>query len=488
MLDGAPDNPQVTPQPEERLPAPFTKGDRSLTDLTDRLDALVRSYSKPTENHTSVVKRSGSSVPTPADSTGASRVEARCGPSLAGRPTALDPSPAETEPDDIHHGLSDELRSARIMIVDDEEVNILTVERHLRVEGYQDFITTMRPQEAMQLLHQCRPDVVLLDIRMPGLTGLDILQAKRLDSSLDHIPVIILTASSDPGTKRKALELGANDFLTKPLDPNDLVPRVKNALLVKKHYDQKADQAAQLEELVRRRTADLEQSRHELVLSLARAGEHRDNETGNHVLRVGRYAGLIARALGWPKSQIDVIELAAQLHDVGKIGVPDHILFKPGKLDAQEFEIIINHCAWGKHIIEPLPDKEMQTLRSHARRGENILHVRGSAILMMASRIAQTHHENWDGSGYPLGLAGEDIPIEGRITAIADVYDALSTKRPYKEAFPRVKCFEIMDELRSKKFDPRLLDCFFASTEDVVAIQLDLMDPCPLGNALPERA
>ena len=347
------------------------------------------------------------------------------------------------------------------MIVDDEEVNVLTVERYLRVEGYQDFITTMRPQEVMLVASPAcqHPMSCFSTSTCQDLTGLDILNAKRLDSSLDHIPVIVLTASTDPATKRKALDLGANEFLTKPLDPNDLIPRIKNGLIVKRHYDQKADRAVQLEELVRRRTADLEQSRYELVLSLARAGEHRDNETGNHVLRVGRFAGLIARASGWSKSQVEMIELASQLHDVGKIGVPDSILFKPGKLDAQEFEIITQHCGWGKHIIEPLPDKEMR-LSHHKRQGETILHVRGSAILMMASRIAQTHHENWDGSGYPLGLAGEDIPIEGRITAIADVYDALSTKRPYKEAFPGIKCLEIMNELRSKKFDPRLLDCF----------------------------
>ncbi len=366
------------------------------------------------------------------------------------------------------------------MIVDDEEATIMTVQHHLKKEGYEHFVTTIRSRDAMELLKVNQPDVVLLDIRMPEVSGLDILRAKELDSTLEHIPVIVLTATTDPTTKRSALDLGAMDFLTKPVDPNDLAPRVKNALVVKKHYDQKADEAARLEEVVRRRTDEVVQSRQQLILSLARAAEHRDNETGNHVLRVGRFAGIIARELGWSESQAEILVQAAPLHDVGKIGVPDSILFKKGKLDPQEFDVIRRHCAWGKQIIEPFSGRDLHVIQAHARLGESILHVRSSPMLMIASRIAQTHHENWDGTGYPLGLAGEDIPIEGRITAVADVYDALSTKRPYKEAFPREKCFEILESYRGTKFDPWVLDAFFARSSEIVAVQLELCDPCPV--------
>jgi putative two-component system response regulator len=379
--------------------------------------------------------------------------------------------------------LPDELAAARIMLVDDEKVNILTVQHHLSKQGYQNFFSTTDGRKAIDMLRREAPDVVLLDIRMPEVDGLDVLRAKRLVSSLAHIPVIVLTASTDPDTKRLALHLGANDFLTKPVDPMELAPRVKNALVLKKHYDQTADENARLEAMVRRRTVELVESREQLILSLARAAEHRDTETGNHVIRVGRFAAIIAHELGWPESRVEMIQCAAPLHDVGKIGVPDHILFKPGKLDQQEFEVIKNHCVWGKQIIEPFSEREMRILQSHARLGESILHVRGSALLMMAARIAQTHHESWDGSGYPLGLAGDDIPIEGRITAVADVYDAdvydaLSTKRPYKDSLPRQECFQIMREQRGKKFDPRVLDAFFARADEIVAVQLDLIDRC----------
>ncbi|MHB9081427.1 MAG: HD domain-containing phosphohydrolase, partial [Pirellulaceae bacterium] len=375
--------------------------------------------------------------------------------------------------------LPPELKTATIMVVDDEESTILTVQHHLKKEGYEHFISTTKPREAFELMRRQEPDIVLLDIRMPEVSGLDILRAKALDTTLEHIPVIVLTATTDPGTKRLALDLGATDFLAKPVDPNDLVPRVRNALAVKKHYDQKADQAARLEEIVRQRTAEVVQSREQLIVSLARAAEHRDKETGNHVLRVARFAGVIARQLGWSESQVEMLEQAAPLHDVGKIGVPDCILFKPAKLEPQEFELIKNHCAWGKQIIEPFSENEMRLIQPHTRLGENILHVRNSPMLMMASRIAQTHHECWDGTGYPLRLAGEDIPLEGRIIAVADVFDALSTKRPYKEAFSREKCFEILNEQRGKKFDPRVLDAFLARTADIIAIQLELMDACP---------
>ncbi len=446
--------------------SPVVSTDGSMADLVNRLDALVQSYS---------AEHPG----TP--STAAGQITA-----IASREK---PAVSLTRPEDPlantpRRELPEEIKAAKIMVVDDEEVNILTVQHHLKKEGYGRFIVTTKPREVIELIRGEMPDVVLLDIRMPEISGLDILRAKSLDSSLEHIPVIVLTATTDPGTKRLALDLGATDFLTKPVDPHDLAPRVRNALVVKKHYDQKVNEAARLEELVRRRTAEVVQSREQLILSLARAAEHRDNETGNHVLRVGRFAGIIARELGWSESQAEMIEQAAPLHDVGKIGVSDSILFKPGKLDPQEFDVIKKHCAWGRQIIEPFSARELRMIQSHARLGESILHVRGSALLMMASRIAQTHHECWDGTGYPLGLAGEDIPLEGRITAVADVYDALSTRRSYKVAFPRQQCFAILREQSGKKFDPRVLEAFFTRAGDIIAIQMELIDPCPVERSL----
>jgi putative two-component system response regulator len=445
--------------------------ERPLADLTARLGALLNRYASDSSPH------SADAATTVTTSASVARADASQSDVTAVAPPNSGAAEIVMEEEVCERiYLPDDALAARIMIVDDEEVNILALQRHLTLAGYQEFIVTTQPRNAMDLLRERMPDVLVLDIRMPQISGLDILSAKRQEPALAHIPVIILTASTDPEIKRKALELGAHDFLAKPLDPTDLIPRIKNAITAKKHFDEKAQQAVELERLVRSRTAELEQSRHELVLSLARAAEHRDNETGYHVLRVGRYAGLIAREVGWSDVDVEMLELAAQLHDVGKIGVPDSILFKPGRLDAQEYEIIKKHCAWGKEIIEPLSDQDARVFRSHTRIGDNILRVRGSQTLLMASKIAQTHHENWDGTGYPMGLAKEDIPIEGRITAIADVFDALSTRRPYKKPFPRERCFEVMAELRGKKFDPRLLDCFFARTQDIVATQLELMD------------
>ena len=364
----------------------------------------------------------------------------------------------------------------RIMTIDDEETNILTVEAHLQVVGYHDFVSTTDARNALSEIREQKPDVLLLDICMPHVSGIDILRGMSMDSELRHIPTLILTATSDTSVKQQALELGASDFLTKPVDPHDLVPRVRNALTIKKHFDEMADQNAKLEQLVKRRTEDLFNSRQQLILSLARAAEHRDNDTGNHVIRVGRYAGVIASQLGWSDQRVRMIEQAAQLHDVGKIGIPDSILFKPGKLDPDEWQLMKKHCSIGVGIIEPFGGPDVELMRAHARLGAEILHVRSSPMMMMATRIAQTHHERWDGSGYPLGLAGEDIPVEGRITAVADVFDALSSARPYKNAFPREKCFSILEEGRGTHFDPDMLDAFFARAEEIIQIQLELMD------------
>ena len=367
-------------------------------------------------------------------------------------------------------------KSAKIMIIDDEPLNIMTFRQHLKMEGYENFVTTSDAREALHLLRNERPDVLLLDIRMPEISGLDILRVIGLDPVLQHIPVLILTAASDPATRKQALDLGASDFLQKPIEPNELLPRVRNAIVIKKHYDMASSEATRLEQQVERRTRQLEATRQQLILCLARAAEHRDNDTGNHVIRVGRYTSIIAKQMGYPENRLEMLEQAAQLHDVGKIGIPDAILFKPGKLGVDEYDMMKRHCALGRQIIEPISEKEWNILKTHTRIGESMLHVRSSSLLMLAARIAQTHHERWDGKGYPLGLLGEDIPLEGRIVAVADVFDALSSKRPYKDPFPREKCFEILREGRGTQFDPAVIDAFFDCSSEIVEIQLLLMD------------
>jgi len=367
-------------------------------------------------------------------------------------------------------------KAAKIMIVDDEPLNVMTFRQHLKMEGYENFVTTSDGREALHLLRSELPDVLLLDIRMPEVSGLDILRVIGLDPVLQHIPVLILTAASDPATRKQALDLGASDFLQKPIDTNELLPRIRNAIVIKKHFDMASSEATRLEQQVNRRTRQLDATRQQLILCLARAAEHRDNDTGNHVIRVGRYTSIIARQVGYPANRLEMLEQAAQLHDVGKIGIPDSILFKPGKLAVDEYDLMKKHCALGRQIIEPVSEKEWKILKTHTRIGESMLHVRSSSLLMLAARIAQTHHERWDGKGYPLGLLGEDIPLEGRIVAVADVFDALSSKRPYKDPFPRQKCFDILREGRGTQFDPAVIDAFFDCSDEIVEIQLLLMD------------
>ncbi|MFO0426685.1 MAG: HD domain-containing phosphohydrolase [Planctomyces sp.] len=384
-------------------------------------------------------------------------------------------------------------KTAKIMIVDDEPLNVMTFRQHLKMEGYENFVTTSNSREALHLLRSERPDVLLLDIRMPDVSGMDILRVVGLDPVLQHTPVLILTAASDPATRNEALELGASDFLQKPIEPEELLPRVRNAIVIKKHYDMASSEAARLEQQVERRTRQLEATRQQLILCLARAAEHRDNDTGNHVIRVGRYTSIIARCMGYPEHKLEMLEQAAQLHDVGKIGIPDSILFKPGKLAFDEYELMKRHCALGKQIIEPISEREWNILKTHTRIGASMLHVRSSSLLTLAARIAQTHHEHWNGCGYPLGLQGEDIPLEGRIVAVADVFDALSSRRPYKAPFPRQKCFDILAEGRGTQFDPAVIDAFFKCAEEIVQVQLLLMDeedriPKSEGEVVAEKA
>jgi putative two-component system response regulator len=363
----------------------------------------------------------------------------------------------------------------KIMIIDDEIANVLVVKKLLERAGYRAFETTTDSSVALSLIHGTRPDVVLLDINMPEVSGVDVLREIRASKQSRHLPVLILTANCDADVKWMCLELGATDFLVKPVEPMELVPRVRNALLNKAYQDRLSLDAAALETKVQQRTRELEKSRREVIYCLARAAEMRDNDTGNHVIRVGRYAGIIARNLGLPKWAADDIELAAQLHDVGKIAIPDAILLKAGKLEPEEFESIQKHVKFGRQIVQPFSVNDAESMRRHVDIGAEMLRD-GTALMRLAASIAQTHHEKFDGSGYPIGLAGEDIPLEGRITAVADVYDALSSARPYKKAFPRHRCFEILQEGRGTHFDPTVLDAFFAGSKDIVRVQVDFMD------------
>lgn len=352
----------------------------------------------------------------------------------------------------------------KIMVIDDVPLNVKLACTHLEIAGYTNFIRETDPTKALTQIYKESPDVLLLDIMMPKVSGLDILEAIRTDEHLANIPVLILTASTEKELKNKALELGATDFLTKPIDPQDLLPRVHNALMMKMHQDH-------FESLVQQRTKELEESQLEVVHCLARASEYRDNETGHHVIRVGRYVEIIANELRLSKSKVERLKLASTLHDMGKIGVPDAILLKPGKLNDKEYELMKNHCGYGEDICSQSSSHMDGMVDTTNSLGTTMLKESKSPLLKLASIIAATHHEKWDGSGYPLGLKGEEIPLEGRITAVADVFDALSSKRPYKDPFPLEKCIAILEEGKGSHFDAHLVDLFLGKLDDVVIIR-----------------
>jgi len=386
--------------------------------------------------------------------------------------TQVQPSDAGQMP----HASPCEAEAARIMVIDDEAVNIKVIQKYLQQAGYSHVRGITDPTFAIAGIGIEQPDVILLDVMMPRVSGLELLSSIRSNPAMAHLPVIILTASCDRETKLAVLERGATDFLAKPVDPYELGPRVRNALMVKKYHDSLRNYAGALEDAVRRRTAELEASRRDVIYCLARAAEMRDDDTGHHVLRVGKYAAVIGRAMGLDEPAVEMLEQAAQLHDIGKIGIPDEILLKPGKLDPEQYERMQKHVGLGQKIIEPLSQADWETLKHHVEIGQKVLDNSRSPLLRMAARIALTHHERWNGTGYPLGLAKEDIPLEGRITAVADVFDALSSRRPYKKPFPIDQCFEIIEKERGEHFDPAVVDVFLSQRQAIADIQIRFAD------------
>ena len=372
----------------------------------------------------------------------------------------------------VLHGTDadDVIANPKIAIVDDEPINIKVVQKHLQHAGYQRFVTTTESTEAVELIRRVLPDVVLLDIMMPHISGLEILEILRKHQDFVDLPVIILTAADNRETKLEALQLGATEFLGKPVDSVELESRLRNVLTVKAHQDRLKNYAWELELEVAIRSTELAQTHAEVVDCLARVGEFRDNETGYHVLRVGAYAETLARQMELDSEIVGRIRQAAALHDIGKVGIPDSVLLKPGKLDSNEFEQMKQHCLCGQRVFSDPSRESPDPMLPHTSAGKTILSAGSSPVLQMASTIAYSHHEKWDGTGYPEGLAGEAIPIEARITAVADVFDALTSKRPYKNALSLDESFAILRQERGAHFDPAVIDAFFAVVEEIIRL------------------
>ncbi len=369
----------------------------------------------------------------------------------------------------------------KILAVDDEPVISMMVRKLLVKRGFRHVLCETHADKAFELIKAQLPDLVLLDIRMPAVSGLDILHKIREDRETVHIPVIILTSDTETEVKVEALSAGANDVLHKPINEPELLARVMNTLLAKVHVDHLATYSHRMERAVRLRTSELLASRREAIHCLARATEMRDDTTGRHIFRVGRYAAIIAAEIGLNQEQVTAIEHAAQLHDVGKIGIPDSILKKPGKLDADEYEKMKQHCVLGAQVIREsaYANEKREWNTDHADPDSQWLADSMSPIMKMAANVAASHHERWDGTGYPNGLKQNDIPIEGRITAIADVFDALSTKRCYKEAFKLEECFRQIHESSGAHFDPELVAAFERRRVDILDVFHSFADEPP---------
>jgi putative two-component system response regulator len=384
--------------------------------------------------------------------------------------------------------LPDIQTDAEVLVLGLNDEFFLTLEKELSDAGIQQAALCRAEPRTIEQLHDHAPDLILLEAGLAETRHAGLLHALMLEAKLQHLPVIVVAQRRDADLKRRCLEVGAVDFLVRPFEQVELLLRLKRTLETQWYRETLQTREAQFDEAVRRRTEDLAQSRLEIVQCLARAAEFRDDVTGNHVIRVGKYVRLIARELGFSEAHAELLDLAAQLHDVGKIAIPDSILKKPGPLEPDQYDLMRKHTAFGKQVLYPFSPHEQELIKAHARLGNEVLSVRSSPLMMLASRIAQTHHERWDGAGYPLGLAGEDIPLEGRMTAVADVYDALSTARPYKPAMPRQKVFEILEQGRGTHFDPRVLDALFRRSEEITRIQMQFMDDVPFIKPAPDVA
>jgi putative two-component system response regulator len=345
-------------------------------------------------------------------------------------------------------------RDDRLLVVDDDPASTAMLGGMLARWGYSDVIVTNKSTDAVELCRRCQPDLVVLDLHMPPPDGVELLGRLPPETRGVPLPILVLTADDTPAARRRALRAGAQDFLTKPFDADEVRIRVRNLLQTRALAASLRRHRDQLEQRVAQRTEELERARLETLERLALAAEFRDDDTGEHTRRVARTAAALARRMRLTEDEVERVALAAPLHDVGKIAVSDMILLKPGKLTRAEY----------------------QEVQRHVLVGEQILAGSGSPVLQQAAEIALSHHERWDGRGYPAGLRREETPLCARLVAVADVFDALTHRRPYKEAWPLEQAVDEILHQSGGHFDPEVVAAF--ATLDHQAL-LEPIGPAP---------
>ena len=342
----------------------------------------------------------------------------------------------------------------KVLIIDDSDINLTLIKALVLKLGECEPILFENPLRALEWCQENVPDLVIVDYMMPQMDGLKFIAAFRALHGRDEIPVLMITANDQKDVRYEALIGGANDFLTKPIDRIEFSARARNMLSIRAGQRYLANRAEELAGLVEERTKDIRDRERELIFRICRAAEFRDPETGAHIQRMAHYSQVIAKGLGLDVATAKLILEAAPMHDVGKIGIPDFILLKPGKLTPEEFEV----------------------MKGHARLGWELLKDSGSEVLRAGAEIALSHHEKFDGSGYPGGLKGNDIPLFGRIVAVADVFDALTSERPYKKAWSLEDARKLLEEGRGKHFDPLCVEALFAGWDEVLDIKQRFQD------------
>jgi putative two-component system response regulator len=360
---------------------------------------------------------------------------------------------------DANGGVAEKI-PARILVVDDEPRNTKLIKAMLAAEGY-SIVIAGSGHEALAAVRSEKPDLVLLEVMMPDMTGFDVAAALKLDADTQNIPIIMVSSLDDRASKLTALGKGADEFLTKPVDRAELIVRTRNLLRLKELADLQLNYARVLEERVAERSLRLTNSYRDTITALNRAASYRDEETGAHVQRISHYCVELAQALGMDAAFCECIYYASPMHDIGKIAIPDRILLKPGKLTGDEWEIMKTHAALGSRMLDGVD----------------------SPYIEMGRDIAMRHHERFDGRGYPDGLAGDEIPLSARVMSIADVYDALRSRRPYKEPYEHDDAVRIImhgdGRTSPKHFDPRVLSAFAAARarmRDIYAEMIELPD------------